>query len=233
MIISGARLQGGTYQTRGIVNTGLSMWLDANNPASYPGSGATWFDLAGSGADQTLVGAPTYVAGSPSYFLFDGVSQYSTGSMPNVCPPNTYSKMVWFQINLGFDNNLVSSATGGHFMFFASTPTLWAGNANEPPYAGGGAFGSATTFNPATWYCATVVFSDPQISLYVNGVLNQFDPTYSASGHGGDGSVNLACFAPGGNLLDGKIAEVYCYGNALTAAQVLQNFNATRGRYGL
>lgn len=232
MIISGARLNGGTYRTLGLVTTGLSMWLDANDPASYPGSGATWTDLSGNGADQTLVGSPAYTLGSPSYFSFDGVSQYSTGSTL-VLPPNTYTKMVWFQINLGFDNNIVSSAAGGHFMFFASTPTLWAGNANNPPYAGGGAFGSATAFNPATWYCATVVFSDPQISLYVNGVLDQFDPTYSAGGHGGDGSTNLACFAPGGNLLNGSIAEVYCYGQALTAQQVLQNFNATRSKYGV
>ena len=232
MIISGARLQGGTYQTLGLVTTGLTMWLDANDPASYPGSGATWFDLSGNGADQTLVNSPAYTPGTPSYFSFDGVSQYSTGSAL-VLPPNTYSKMVWFQINLGFDNNLVSSATGGHFMFFASTPTLWAGNANEPPYAGGGAFGSATAFDPATWYCATVVFSDPQISLYVNGVLDQFDPTYSASGHGGDGTTNLACFGAGSNLLNGSIAEVYCYGQALTAPQVLQNFNATRSKYGV
>ena len=232
MIISGARLQGGTYQTLGLVTTGLTMWLDANDPASYPGSGATWTDLSGNGADQTLINSPTYTSGSPSYFTFNGVNQYSTGST-FVLPPNTYTKMVWFQITLGFDNNLVSSATGGHFMFFASTPTLWAGNANEPPYAGGGAFGSATAFNPATWYCATVVFSDPQISLYVNGVLDQFDPTYSASGHGGDGSTNLACFGAGGNLLNGSIAEVYCYGQALTAPQVLQNFNATRSKYGV
>ena len=233
MIIQDTRLMGGRYQTLGIVTTGMSMWLDANDPASYPGSGATWFDLSGAGSDQTLVGSPVYTPGTPSYFSFDGFTQWSTGTTPYVLPPNTYTKMVWFQITPGFDNNLVSSDTGGHYMFFASTPTLWAGNANVFPYAGGGAFGSATSFNGATWYCATVVFSDPQISLYVNGVLNQFDPTYSAGGHGGDGSVNLACFSPGGNLLNGSIAEVYCYGQALTAPQVLQNFNATRSKYGV
>lgn len=233
MIISGARLVGGTYGTLGTVTTGLTMWLDANDPASYPGSGATWADLSGNGADQTLVGSPAYTAGTPSYFSFNGVSQYSTGSTPFVLPPNTYTKMVWFQISAPGDNNIVSSFAGGHFMYFASTPTLWAGNANNPPYSGGGAFGSVTSFSYGTWYCAAVVFSDPQISLYVNGVLDQFDPTYSAGGHGGDGSTNLACFAPGGNLLNGRIAEVYCYGQALTAPQVLQNFMATRARYGV
>ena len=232
MIISGTRLVGGKYQTLGLVTGGLTMWLDANNPASYPGSGTTWFDLSGVGSDQTLVNSPVYTAGSPSYFSFDGVSQYSTGSMPYVLPPNTYTKTAWFQITLGADNNIVSSAAGGHFMFFASTPTLWAGNANNPPYAGGGAFGSSTVFNSGVWYCATVVFSSPQIYLYVNGVQDAIDINYGPA-HAGDGSVNLACFAPGGNLLNGNIAEVYCYSRALTAAEVLQNYNATKSKYGL
>ncbi len=214
-----------------IVTSGLTMHLDANDPASYNGIGSTWYDLTGN-SDQTLVGSPTYVSGSPSYFTFDGFTQYSTGSTPYVCPPNTYTKMVWFQISAPGDNNIVSSAAGGHYMFFSNTSTLYAGNANiGPPYVPG--FGSATSFNYGTWYCATVVFTDPQIYLYINGVQNDFDPTYSAGGHGGDGSVNLACFAPGGNLLNGKIAEVYCYGNALTAQQVLRNYNVTKSKYGL
>ena len=219
--------------TPNVVTAGITMWLDAGDPASYPGSGTTWSDLSGNEADQTLVGAPSYTAGSPSYFSFDGLSQYSTGSTPFVLPPNTYTKMVWFQITAPADNNIVSSDAGGHYMFFSSTPTLWAGNTNIAPYAGGGAFGSNTSFNTGIWYCASVVFSDPQISIYVNGVLDQFDPTYSAGGHSGDGSVNLACFAPGGNLFNGRIGQVFCYGRALTAQEVMQNFSATRARYGV
>ena len=77
-----------------------------------------------------------------------------------------------------------------------------------------------------------MVFSNPQIYLYVNGVQDAVDINYGPA-HSGDGSTNLACFGPGGNLLNGLIAEVYCYGRALTAGEVLQNFNATRSRYGL
>ena len=65
------------------------------------------------------------------------------------------------------------------------------------------------------------------------GVQDAFDPTYSVSGRGGDGSTNLACFGPGSNLLNGRIAEVLCYGGALTAQQILQNFNATKTKFGL
>lgn len=233
MIISGTRLTGGTYKTLGLVTNNLTMWLDANNPASYPGSGATWSDLSGNGADQTFVGAPVYTAGAASYFTFNGFTQYSVGSTPFVLPPSQYTKMVWFQFNTtGADNNLVSSASGGHFMYGAGTSTLWAGNANNPPFSGPGAFGTASSLSSNTWYCAAVVFSSPQISIYLNGVLNDFDATYGPA-HSGDGSTNLACFGPAGNLLNGKIAEVYCYAAALTAGEVLQNYNATKSRYGL
>ena len=233
MIISGTKLVGGRYQTLGLVTSGLSMWLDANNPASYSGSGTTWTDLTGNGNDQTLVGAPTFTSGAPSYFSFNGINQYSTGST-TVLGINQYTKMVWFQFNTtGADNNLVSSDAGGHFMFSAATPTLWAGNANHPPYAGGGAFGTASGLSAGTWYCATVVFSNPQISIYINGVLSNYDLTYTGLARGGDGSTNLACFSPGGNVLNGRIAEVLCYGVALTANQVLQNFNATRAKSGI
>lgn len=215
-----------------VVTAGLSMWLDANDPASYPGSGAIWSDLSGNGADQLLVNSPAFTGGTPSYFSFDGFTQYSIGSTPFVIPPSTYTKMAWFQISAPGDNNIVSSDAGGHFMYFNNTSTLYAGNSNTPPFSGPGAFGSATSFSYGTWYCATVTFSSPQIYLYVNGVQNDVDITYGPP-HTGDGSVNLACFGPAGNLLNGIIAEVYCYNRALTAGEVSQNFNATRSRYGI
>ena len=233
MIISGTQLVGGTYRTPGIVQTGLSMWLDAGHPNSYSGLGTTWTDLSGNGNNQTLVNSPTFTSGTPSYLSVDGFSQYATGSTPYVLPPNRYTKMTWFQIDGVGDNNLVSSYTGGHFMYFSGTSTLWAGNANHPPYSNDpDAFGSAASFDLNTWYCATVVFTSPQIYIYINGQQNAVDINYGGS-HSGDGSTNLACFDPGTNLLTGKIAEVYCYGRALSAAEVLQNYNATKNKYGL
>ena len=217
-----------------VVTSGLTMRLDANDPASYPGSGNTWIDLSGVGANQTLVNSPTYVSGTPSYFSFNGVNQYSTGSQLFVIPPNMYTKIVWFQFNtLAADNNLVSSSAGGHFIYGSNSSILWAGNADNPPFSGPGAFRSTGSLSANTWYCAAVVFSAPQIRMYINGVLSSIDITYGdGTGHDGDGSVNLACFAPGGNLLNGKIAEVYCYSRNLSADEVLQVFNATKSKYG-
>lgn len=50
-----------------IISDGLSIYLDATNSASYPGTGTTWFDLSGNGRDFTW-NSVSYTAGSPSYF---------------------------------------------------------------------------------------------------------------------------------------------------------------------
>lgn len=210
-----------------VVTSGLTMQLDS---ALYPGSGATWADVSGNGANQTLVNAPAYTPGTPSYFTFNGSNQYSTGSTANVVPASAYTKSVWFYFNSNTDNNLVSSATGGHFMFTASSSTLYAGHANVFPYNG---FGSLSSISLNTWYYAAVTFSiSAGIKIYINGVLDNSNAGFTTA-HTGDGSTNLACFAPGGNLLNGRIAEVFCYSRVLSDAEVLQNFNATRSRYGI
>ena len=47
------------------------------------------------------------------------------------------------------------------------------------------------------------------------------------------GAVNLACYGVAGNLLNGRIAQALIYNRALSAAEVLENFNASKSRYGL
>lgn len=70
-----------------------------------------------------------------------------------------------------------------------------------------------------------------EMRVYVNGVLDNTS-TYNLNPHPGDGSTDIASFDHG-NLLNGSIGEFFCYNRPLTAAEVLQNFNATRSKYGL
>jgi len=212
-----------------IIVSGLTMWVDAQNSASYPGTGTTWADLSGNSADLTLVNSPVYTSGSPAYFTFASASSQSgTGSTPNVLPSTQYTKTVWFRLNSYVDNNIVSSDSGGHFMYFNGGSTMYCGHTNWPNYQ---AFPSATTFSLNTWYYAAVTFNTTAgMNLYVNGTLNA---TYTANlaAHGGDGSVNVGRFGVG-NFMNGRVSEFYCYNSALSAGDVLLNYNATKGRYG-
>lgn len=236
MIIQGVTLTGVNVNDLGLVTAGLTLNLDAGDSASYPGSGTTWTDLAGTADNITLVNTPTYTSGTPAYFTFNGSTQYGTGSGTNVLPTTAYTKSVWFHINAYADNNIVSSGAGGHFMFMAGAAytKLYCGHANWNTLGGTYLdYPSTATINLNTWYYAVLTFNTTDgMVLYLNGTQ---DSTYTArkNAHAGNGSTNLACFNPGGNLLNGRIAQVHCYNRALTAAEVTQNFNTYKARYGL
>lgn len=212
-----------------LVTSGLTLQLDAGNSSSYPGSGTTWTDLAGTQQNITLVNSPTFTSGTPAYFTFNGSSQYGTGSGA-VLTTTAYTKSVWFYLNANADNNLLSSDTGGHFMYLANTSKLYCGHANWGNYQ---AYPSTANISLNTWYNATLTFNTTDgMVLYLNGVQ---DSTYTANktAHAGNSSTNVGCFGAGGNLLNGRIAKVYCYNRSLTAAEVLQNYNLDKSQFGL
>jgi hypothetical protein len=213
-----------------LVTLGLTLQLEASNSSSYPGSGNIWYDLTSPQQNITLIDTPTYTAGTPSYFTFNGTSEYGTGSGA-VLSSTSYTKSLWFNLNSYLDNNLISSNSGGHFMFFSTgTNRLYSGHSDWPVYS---AYGSNATFNLNTWYYAALTFNTMEgMKLYINGTL---DSTYTIrkTALPGDGSTNIACFSPGGNLFNGRISKVYCYNRSLTGAEVLQNYNVSKGHFGL
>jgi len=212
----------------GPVLSNLTMYLNANDSASYPGTGATWYDISGYGADIALNNSPTFTSGSPSYFTFNGSNQYGIGSTNGVLDNTKYTKSVWFYLNAYGDNNLSSSQTGGHFMYMASTNKIYSGHTDWSNY---GVFPSVFSFSLNTWYYVALTFDTTVgMSLYVNGVL---DSTYTAnkSAFTGNGSTNVATFG-GGNLLNGRISQAFFYNKRLSGAEVLQNYNSTKALYG-
>lgn len=222
------------------VASNLTMWLNANDLMSYPGTGSTWFDVSDKviypspTANITLVGSPDFEnlgGGTPAYFDFNGSSQYGLGTV-SVLDNTQYTKSLWMWLDAYADNNFSSSAAGGHFMYMGpggATQKVYCGHTNWPDYT---VFPSTTTFSLNTWYYIAVTFDTTNgMAFYVNGVL---DATYTAnkSAFVGDGSTNIATFS-GGNLLNGRLSQTFFYDTALTGAQILQNFNATKATYGL
>jgi hypothetical protein len=213
----------------GIVLSGLTLSLNPNDGSSYNGSGTTWYDISGNTADITLVNSPTYTSGTPSYFTFNGTNQRGTGTKTNVVPSTAYTKVIWTYLNGYNDNNLVSSDTGGHFMYMASSNKIYSGHANWGNYA---AYPSNASLSLSTWYNIALTFSTTNgMTLYINGAL---DSTYTANkaAHGGNGSTNIAAFGAG-NFLNGRIGEVLCYNKELSGIEVAQNYNYTKTKYGL
>ncbi len=218
--------------TPGFVTTDLLLLVDANDKSSYSGTGTTWYDIAGTSQNMTLVGSPTFVSGTVSYFDFNGVNQYATGTGVTV-PTTAYTKSVWFWIDAYADNNIVSGGdgVGGHFLFMGSSSftKLMVGHANQ-----GVAFTtyqSTASISLNTWYNVTVTFNTTDgFKIYING---QLDSSHNMTlAHNGSGFTNLATYA-GNNLLNGRISKVYTYGRVLTDSEIEQNFFYDRERFGI
>lgn len=219
-----------------VVDSSLTQWLDFGQTSSYSGSGTTVTDLSPTAtASVTLTGAPTFnnIDGGGSE-VFNGSTQYGTGSGTPL-GLSAYTKSFWFKLTSYIPgNNVVSSDVGGHFCYFGGGNKLQSGHSFWSNY---GAFTSLTSFALNTWYHACVTFNTSTgMALYVNGVL---DSTYVSTTTNptntpvtGTGRVDIANYGTGNNLA-GSIGQVMVYNRALTASEVLKNYNALAGRYGL
>ena len=90
---------------------------------------------------------------------------------------------------------------------------------------------TTTTIALNTWYCGAVTFNTTTgWRLYLNGSLENTNA--STTSFIGNGDILLGSYG-GGNLLTGRISNASVYNRVLTDAEIRQNFNALRGRFGI
>ena len=224
-----------------MVTDGLVSLYDAGNVQSYPGSGTTWYDLVGNSDSTSWTGDPTYSSANGGYFDLDDSPDYIT--IPH--DSNHTAAKTWA---LWFNLNAIPTATSGS----ASYTMLFQKSANWNVATGilahfiygslrfswglhwnSGAVIDQTTLSAATWYyftgtCDGTTTAD-KMKIYLNGELKD---TGTAGVVANDTSV-LTIGAGNGGDMDGKIARFEIWSAELTAAQILQNFNAHKSRFGL
>jgi hypothetical protein len=231
--------RGGRTDPAGIVTDGLVLWLDAGITSSYPTSGTTWTDLSGNRNNGTLTNGPTFNSANGGSIVFDGVNDYA--SINNATTLNFSTALTisfWFfsgtthsylylKGRTDADNYNPYLRTDGYYAW-----TGVSGRSQFNPPAG--------FINSNTWYNITVTHisgNNPQI--YRNGVLAT-GYTYTE----GNGSlalgtnsnpVSINADIPRGVIgqFDGKIGVIMAYARAITASEVLQNFNTQKARFGL
>ena len=213
-----------------IVTSGLVLALDAADKLSYPGSGTTWRDLSGNNNTGTLTNGPTFSTGNMGSIVFDGVDDNATCNLVT-SDANNVTLEVWFKATtLPGDRGLIYNGNGGSSGYGlqfgacgATSTTLYVFfgglNCNVVSYAG-------MTTN--VWYQAVYTrTTTPSISniLYINGISRSTNTTSNPNAPAGSTLISSA--------FNGNISIARIYNRALTATEVLQNYNATKGRYGL
>ncbi len=212
-----------------IVRDGLVLCLDAANPRSYPKSGTTWSDLKGSNnGTLTNMDASNFSAGNGGSLVFDGSNEYvPTNFLPPVgTNPRTVS--IWYKSDVTQNKNLLGWGSN-------SSMALWDvllhnGKVGVHLYQSGNEAGVTYTNN--IWQNIVFTYTHPTIKSYMDGV---YRTSFTGNGINTGSAFNLNIAKGNYNYFyfDGSISNVSIYNRALTASEVLQNYNATRGRYGI
>ena len=227
--------------TGGIVTNGLVLNLDAAKVDSYPGTGTTWYDISGNNNNGTLTNGPTFSGiGKQASIVFDGVDDYEIGNTPssiNLSQPTSIN--VWFYFNAftPVNSRIIECQDSSYSIQIirdGDSGLLATKNSNFQT-----GFDGTTWFTPTTgiWYNVTAVWipSSTSTLLYLNGV-SQTGASFSNIGIGNQPNktvLGVRSDLQSTTWLNGRISITQIYNRALSAAEVSQNFNALRGRYGI
>jgi hypothetical protein len=241
--------------TENIVNDGLVLYLDAGNDNSYPGSGTTWTDLSGNNNTGTLTNGPTYSSANGGSIVFDGSNDYVDCGILG----SYGSQMSTNSITLDFA--IKTSYTAGISQFGiinSGTSTLIALNFNRDEndnYSAGkttfsirdnsgkylvGAMSSNIYTGNFFIVSAIRTVNTNTVNFYVNGnavgvvygsytenpaSFSNFQYPFTIGATNNRGTI--------GSYLNCDIPFFRIYNRALSAAEVSQNYNALRSRYGI
>jgi hypothetical protein len=210
-----------------IVQQGLVLNLDADNPYSYAGAGTTWYDVSGNGYQATMSNLT-----SANWVSYNGVRTFETNDtydqgfrITSFPFPASRTYEIWINsksFSLGWQT-WFDDGGGERILFGTSTNTVHV----YPD------LNFTANLTVGTWYQLVYTLANGAGSAciaYVNGVSigsGTYNSTIATSG-------TLYILGDGGS----EITSCYCstvrvYNRVLSAAEVLQNYNATKGKFGL
>lgn len=234
----------------GAVMDNLSLYLDAANTRSYPGSGTAWTDLTANRTAATLTNGPTFTSSNGGAIVFDGTNDYA--SLPNVpalaLSGTSFSIESWiyltgyaaaysgFYTGAIYSSTSTSSSNGGNFGLQFTISGTVSSFTSLGIYANNGSIsnGWSYSFNLNTWYHIVMTHSSAGAWIpYINTVVQA---TYTKAGTwtdnftaaiGRNNQTNYNYYLPA------RVPIFKVYSAVLTADQVTQNYNATRARFGV
>jgi hypothetical protein len=214
-----------------IATSGLVFSVDAGNTKSYAGSGTSWYDISGNRNVGTLANC-TFNSSNLGGIVFDGSTSLATFSGAGAVNLSaTMSASVW-----------VYYVSGSGRIFQKDGPSntrLWeiggyAGQFRMEMWhsSGTGTIGYGNSLTVNGWTNLVLTFNGTDILMYQNGSL------VTTVNFPGDIRTDTATpiYLGGywsGEYLNGRISNAMLYNRALSATEILQNFNSLRGRFGI
>ena len=217
-----------------IVSDGLVFYIDAANPRSYSGTGLTANGLVG-GIGATLINGVGFTSSNNGSFIFDGTNDYIAAPGTNFPLSNSPRTLnIWFYTKSSTwtadTNNLFWYGTAGSTrqsfgVDFGTYPTMefysWGDDINWNSFGPQEGWKNVqVTYDGNTTcrvYEAGILVTTKTLGAQLNTVLST------------DVQIGAITYVPG--YFDSNISQVSMYNRALSATEILQNYNATKGRY--
>ena len=243
----------GFYRGPNIVTDGLVFAVDAGSGRSYSGSGTTAYDLITS-ETATLTNGVTF---SNNTWVFDGVDDYINLNTSVVPTGGVGSIEAWAKFTSnnaggivgfgdggytnwgGFDNG---DRTGGYpdeVLAFINRTT---GTSRDLVIYGRLPGGGEEQLNDGNYHHVVAVVDGVENTIYLDGnkmtTINFVQGSATTTGFMNMDTLNKlrignSTYGNGHIPLAGEIPIVRIYNKGLSAAEVLQNYNAQKSRFGL
>jgi hypothetical protein len=215
-----------------IVTSGLQVNIDAGFVSSYPTTASTWYDISGNANNETLQNNPTFTSANSGSFIFNGSDQTSTLASLNL--QQNFTLAGWYNPSVLngfaiFGQGILAANQGLHIWYTSNTLIRF------------GMFGNDTDFTVSTpinnWYYIVCTYNNSSPftkQLYINGSVQTGVTQQAQSAYTGTGTFRLgATYSSAGNYGSGSFAYMAMYNRILSATEILQNYNALKGRFGL
>ena len=252
----------GQYYNPQISVNGLVFYLDFANTRSYSGSGITFRDLSFSGISATSINSPVYTTEAKGSFAFTqgtsrrifashggfGITLNTSKSCfawvkPSAIIRETPADRVVLFMNGTDINNRFLLAIGATDQFsggFGERFLLYATHISDPSNTtpAGNIALSGAGYPVSTWYHMGCTYpgTGASPSLYINGIAITHQTSTLGFGFPATNieGVNIGARGDATTFdFNGSIASVAIYNRALTPGEILKNYAAQKGRFGL
>ena len=217
-----------------IVTSGLVLSLNAADRNSYPGSGTTWTDMSGNGNNGTLTNGPTFSSANGGSIVFDGTDDYVSIQDSTLLDFNTAVSIdFWVYVN-SYDSggtmfiHQQNGATFGGFEIWSNTSGVIRFNKNDSTTL----VTTSTSFSLNGWRNVVCTANGTTANVFLNGV--NIGSASAPLPDNVNGILRIGDWVGSTSYgLNGRMSTMRIHRQALSAQEILQNYNAQKSRFGL
>ena len=167
-----------------------------------------------------------------AYLEFDGTDSYISTSFGNGHNPatNPISYTLWVKAHTNSGSRMIfvqGNWNGNYRAYFGYTGAKWGMGIQS---SGWGSTQGGDTVTTNTWHHMCMVFEGLTCKWYRNGSL-MFSKSYTSYAFNQNLIIGEDNYDSTDRFWDGEIAQVLVHNKALTAAEVLNNYNTTKSRF--